>query len=105
MLIVLVDEPGLFVFASPEAAALGIELPDAVDEVRAAYDEHVPYRADPGDVPWRIGCTVAVRPYRWIAAGPVDRDGLAQLIRRHGDLVSPPEAGLVLQELLATLPR
>jgi|SRR5215467_1799341 len=47
MLIVLLDEPGLFVYPSPEAAQIDLEPPDAESTIRAAFDEHgVPYRVE-----------------------------------------------------------
>ena len=47
MLIVLLDEPGLFVFSSPDAAQREIEAIDAEQELRAAYNESgVPYRVE-----------------------------------------------------------
>jgi hypothetical protein len=48
MLIVLLDEPGLFVFPTLDAAVIGIEAPDAESGmVRAAFDERaVPYKVE-----------------------------------------------------------
>ena len=47
MLIVLLGEPGLFVFASAQEATREIEPVDAEREVRAAFDDSaVPYRVE-----------------------------------------------------------
>src|ERR1051325_10175847 len=48
MFIVLLDEPGLFVFRSPADAVRGIEPIDAESEIRAAFDDAaVPYTVEP----------------------------------------------------------
>ena len=47
MLIILLDEPGLFVFASAEDATREIEPIDAERQIRAAFDDWaVPYRVE-----------------------------------------------------------
>ena len=47
MFIILLDEPGLFVFDSAEAAVRDIEPIDAESEIRAAFDESgTPYKVD-----------------------------------------------------------
>ena len=44
---VLMDEPGLFVYPSPAGAVRDIEPPDAEVLIRAAYDDAaVPYRVE-----------------------------------------------------------
>jgi len=97
MFIVLLDEPGLFVYESAEAAAKEIESPDAERTIRAAFDDTgVPY-----SIQWirpnrwrkwvgRFG-SVSFGEYRFVPAGPADQPALAQLLEEHPD-ANPPEA-------------
>jgi hypothetical protein len=107
--IVLLDEPGLFVYASPLDAAKDIEPPDAEDEVRAAFDDQaVPYRVE-----WirpnkrRRWCgghgSDAFGEYRFVPAGPADPLALAALLKEHPDYTNPPEAKAEIEVLLAGL--
>jgi hypothetical protein len=48
MFIVLLDEPGLFVFPSPAEAARLIEPPDAESEIRACAAANMPLRPTSG---------------------------------------------------------
>jgi ribosomal protein L7/L12 len=104
MFIVLLDEPGLFVYESPDAAARDIEPPDAEQIVRAAFDDQaVPYRVDwirPNKRRrwfWGFG-SVAFGEYRFVPAGPADQQALAQLLEQHPD-ANPPEAQAALNAL------
>ena len=107
MLIVLLDEPTLFVYESLEEAAGSIEPPDAEAEVRAAFDERaVPYRVE-WIRPNRRGRFLGIRyvsagDYRWMPAGPPDREALIRLIQAH-PATDPPDAGAQLAELVAKL--
>ena len=107
MLIVLLDEPGLFVYASPEAAQTAIEPPGAESAVRAAFDEHaVPYRVEwarPNQTKKLLGLfrVISFGTYRWVAAGPPDPAALIQLIEEHPS-TDPPTARA---DLIALLPK
>jgi hypothetical protein len=110
MFIVLLDEPGLFVFESPTAAADHIEPPDAENEVRAAFDEGaVPYRVEwirPNiSRSWVAGNLGTVRfgQYRFVPAGPADPKALTLLLEEHPDYTDPPEAKAELDRLLEKL--
>ena len=108
MLIVLLDEPGLFVYPSLEAAQADIEPLDAESEVRAAFDEHaVPYRVEwirPNRTRKLFGLfgVVSFGSYRWVAAGPPDPTALIQLIEQHPS-TNPPAARAELTALLPKL--
>ncbi|MGZ6111645.1 MAG: hypothetical protein ACXWM3_09830 [Gemmatimonadaceae bacterium] len=110
MLIVLLDEPGLFVFPTPAAAVIGIEAPDAESQIRAAFDERgVPYKVD-----WLrpnrhrktffgLFSSVALGEYRFVPAGPPDRAALVRLLEEHPNFTTPPLAQADLSSLLSTL--
>jgi hypothetical protein len=108
MFIVLLDEPGLFVYESAEAAVKDIESPDAEKTIRAAFDDTgVPYTVQwirPNR--WRewFGSfgSVAFGEYRFVPAGPADRQALAQLLEQHPD-ANPPEAQAQLKALRHSL--
>lgn len=110
MLIVLLDEPGLFVFESPAHAMREIEPIDAKSEIRAAFDDSaVPYT-----VQWvrpnrhgktLLGLVKSVEPgeYRFVAAGPAQPAAFIELLEAHLDSTSPSEAKADLASLLARL--
>ena len=106
MFIVLLDEPGLFVFDTPAHAVREIEPPDAENEVRAAFDDQgVPYRVEwirPNQHTALFGSvgTVQFGEYRFVPAGPADIAALVELLEEHPDSADPPEAGEALRELL-----
>ena len=109
MFIVLLDEPGLFVYESPNAAARDIEPPDAEQSVRAAFDDQaVPYRVEwirPNKRRtwfWGFG-SVAFGEYRFVRSGPADPRALAALLEAHPDYTNPPEAKAKIEALLARL--
>jgi hypothetical protein len=89
MLIILLDEPGLFVFPTVNAAEREIEPYDA-DLVRGAFDDSgVPYRFD-----WirpkshrkiLFGLLSSEDPgeYRLVRAGPVDLAAFARFLEAH----------------------
>jgi hypothetical protein len=111
MLVVLLDEPGLFVFPTPDAAVIGIEPPDVESGiVRAAFDE----RAVPYKVEWvrpnihrksffGLFTTVEFGKYRFMPAGPPDRAALVRLLQEHPRFISPPEAEAELSALRSRL--
>jgi len=109
MFIILLDEPGLFVFPSPADAVRAIEPPDAEAEIRAAFDDAaVPYR-----VVWTrpnqysralgIGWTVNFGEYHFVPAGPPDPAALVSLLEEHPNITNPPEAKAALASLLARM--
>lgn len=107
MFIVLLDEPGLFVFPSAAAAVREIEPPDAESEIRAAFDDAaVPYRVDwvrPNrhrSVLFGLLRSVDFGEYRFVPAGPADPDALIALLEQHPDYTDPPEAKAELMTLL-----
>jgi hypothetical protein len=109
MIIVLLDEPGLFVFQSLAEAELEIEPIDAESVLRAAFDhEAVPYRAN-----WArpnihrkglFGFFSTIEPgeYHLVPAGPAQPAELAELLESH-PLTDPPEAKASLTQLLDSL--
>lgn len=105
MLILLLDEPGLLVFASAAAAVKEIEPIDAQSEIRAAFDEAgVPYRVewrDPSRANSSRGFFLAHDPgdYQLVAAGPADPAALLALLEAHAGYTDPPEAHAVVLEL------
>jgi hypothetical protein len=110
MLIVLLDEPGLFVFPTPAAAVIGIEPPDAESGIRAAFDEHgVPYKVDwlrPNlhrKVFFGLFDSVVLGEYRFVPAGPPDRVALIRLLDAHPKFANPPAAEADLSSLLRSL--
>jgi hypothetical protein len=104
MFIVLIDEPGLLVFDTPEAAVQAIEPPDAENEIRAAFDdEAVPYRVEwirPNQHNALFGSvgTVQFGEYRFVPAGPPNLQALTALLEDHPDY--PPEFADALRVLL-----
>jgi len=112
MLIVLLDEPGLFVFPTPAAAVIGIEPPDAESGIRAAFDEcGVPYKVD-----WirpnlhrktffGLFHSVAFGEYRFVPAGPPDSAALIRLLEAHPKFTNPQAAEADLYSLLSSLRR
>ena len=111
MIIVLLDEPGLFVFQSAADAAREIEPIDAESEIRAAFDDSaVPYRIQwlrPNQHRPRrlVGFLESIQPgeYRLVPAGPPDPAALIQLLEAHPNHTEPPEAKADLASLLARL--
>ena len=109
MLIVLLDEPGLFVFPSASAAVREIEPIDAEQEIRAVFDESaVPHRVNwlqPNRRRRLFGLLESVvnGRYELVPAGAPDPDGLRALLERHPDHTIPPEAKPALDALLAKL--
>jgi len=110
MLIVLLDEPGLFVFSSPADAVQRIEPIDAESAIRAAFDDAaVPYAVE-----WvrpnrhrnaLFGLLESVEPgeYRLVPAGPAQPGALVALLEAHSAYATPPEARADLDSLLARL--
>jgi len=110
MFIVLLDEPGLFVFASPAEAVRAIEPPDAESEVRAAFDDAAtPYRVEwirpnrHGRKWFGVFGSIKFGEYRFVPAGPADRAALVALLERHADSTDPPEAQTKLRTLLGEM--
>jgi hypothetical protein len=108
--IVLLDEPGLFVYESPAAAADAIEPPDAEKEVRAAFnDDAVPYRVEwirPNQRrQWFGGRSGSVKfgEYQFVPAGPAEPAALIALLEGHSEYTNPPEANVKLESLLKRL--
>jgi hypothetical protein len=108
MLILLMDEPVLFVYSSVEDAVRDIEPPDIESELRAAFDDNaIPYQVE-----WirpsrrsrgSFGLSsVDFGEYRLVPAGPPDRAKLLELLEEY-ELTDPPEAESVLRELLGQL--
>ena len=103
MLIVLLDEPGLFVFRNAADAERGIEAPDADSLIRAVYDEDgVPYQVE-WLVPKANMLSVRSGMYRLVPAGPPDVSALIDLIETHPDYTTPPSAKTELSLLLSRL--
>jgi len=107
MFIVLLDEPGLFVFESPDEAMRAIEPPDAESEIRAAFDDSaVPYGIEwtrpnhYGRVLGVVG-TVSFGEYSFVPTGPPDPIALESLLEAHPDFTNPPEAKAQLVSLLS----
>lgn len=110
MFIVLLDEPGLFVFESPADAAREIEPIDAETEIRAAFDDSaVPYA-----VHWvrpnrrrkrLLGLLESVEQgeYRFVPVGAARPAALRDLLESHLDDTTPAEAKVTLASLLARL--
>jgi hypothetical protein len=89
MLIVLLDEPGLFVYPTTVDAQRDIEVYDA-DLIREAFDDNgVPYRVDwvrPQNLRKTFfGLLTSGDPgeYRLVPAGPVDRVAFARFLEAH----------------------
>jgi hypothetical protein len=109
MLVVLLDEPTLIVFESLEEAVDYIEPIDAEAEIRAAFDEAgVPYRVE-----WIrpnqhgrpvLGVKMITQgEYRFVPAGPADRQGLLTLLEAHAEHIDPPAAKPEVVSLLLRL--
>ena len=111
MIIILFDEPGLFVFPSVEAAVLDIEAIDAESEIRAAFDDSaVPYRAEwirPNEHESMFGLLRTIRPgaYTLVPAGPPDPSALIALLEKHLVYTESAEYERPLASLLARLRR
>ena len=109
MLIVLLDEPGLFVFDTVADAVQAIEPPDAESEIRAAFDEAaVPYRVEwsgQNQYGMLLGLvpTVSFAEYRLVPAGPPNPGALMALLEAHPDYTNPPDAKPLLASLLAKM--
>ena len=106
----LLDEPGLFVFPSPEDAAREIEPIDAEAEIRAAFDD----AAVPYSVEWvrpnrhrktLFGLLKSIEPgeYRLVPAGPAQPSALIELLEAHPEYTNPPEAKADLDSLLSAM--
>lgn len=108
MLIVLLDEPGLFVFPSIADAMRAIEPFDA-SEIRAAFDDSaVPYCVEwirPNRESGTFLRIIQPGQYSLVPAGPPDPGALVQLILAHSDYTNPPAAKADLDSLLAGLPK
>ena len=105
MLIILLDEPVLFVY--PSADAVDIEPIDAEKEIRAAFDNTaVPYRVEwirPNhEEKCLFGLLITPGKYRLVPAGPAEPAALVQLLESYPDTY-PPEVKATLASLLATL--
>jgi hypothetical protein len=106
MFIVLLDEPGLFVFKSAAEAGREIEPPDAESEIRAAFDQDaVPYRVEwirPNrrSRPLGVVNTIEFGEYRFAPAGPPDPAALIVLLEKHSAVVNPSESAAELKSLL-----
>lgn len=108
MLIILLDEPRLFVFSSAAAAEREIEAIDAESEIRAAFDDSgVPYCVE-----WvrpnrwgKVMFDLSVEPgeYRLVPDGPPDPKALIELLDAHPGPTDPPEAQSELISLLKKL--
>ena len=104
MFLVLLDEPGLFVFPSPDEAVRAIEPPDAESMVRAAFDDGaVSYRVHwicPNKHTRMLGIvpTVSFGEYRFVPAG-----ALVALLEAHPDFTNPPQAAPALAALLTKM--
>jgi hypothetical protein len=109
MFIVLLDEPGLFVFPSAAHAAREIEAIDAESEIRAAFDDAaVPYRVEwvqPNRYGKLLGLIECIEPgeYRFVPAGPSDPPALIALLEAHTAFADPPEARAELKSLFEKL--
>jgi hypothetical protein len=109
MFIVLLDEPTLFVYESPDAAVRDIEPPDARESLRAAFDDGaVPYLFEslPQESGWlgRLDRLLGEETgYRFRSAGPPDPVALIALLEEYPDYANPPEAKIELQSLLRRL--
>ena len=110
MLIVLLDEPGLFVFSSPADAVRQIEPIDAESEIRAAFDDAaVPYTVEwarPNrhrNALFGLLKTVEQGEYRLVPTGPAQPGALVELLEAHSEYVTPPDAKADLDALLTKL--
>ena len=110
MLIIHLDEPGLFVFTSATDAVREIEPIDAEAELRAAFDESaVPYRVNwlrPNRRrKWLFGLLKSIDQgeYELVPAGPADPPALCALLEGHLAYAHPPHAKGQLEALLAEL--
>ena|SRR5215216_7999496 len=106
MLMVSLDELGLFVFESVAAAVQEIGPPDAESEIRAAFDDAaVPYRVEwvrPNQYRTLLGSLRSVEfgEYRFVPAGHADPAALIDLLDNHLDYTHPPQAKVELESLL-----
>jgi hypothetical protein len=106
MSIVLLDEPGLFVFESAAAAVRDIEPPDAESDIRAVFDDGaVPYRVEwlrPNRYSTVLGAlkSVELGEYRFVPAGHADPAALIELLENYADYTHPQQAKVALEALL-----
>jgi len=109
MLILLLDENGLFVFPSAEAAAEQVEPIDARSEIRAMFDDAaVPYRVEwvtpvPRKIFFGLLESNEAEQYRLVPAGPPDPPALLALLEAHSSYTEPPEAHAAVLSLLEEL--
>jgi hypothetical protein len=110
MLIILLDEPGLFVFPSPSAAVREIEPIDAETQIRAAFDEAgVLYRVNwlrPNrrrTALFGLLKSIDQGEYELLPAGPAQPATLRKLLEAHLTYTHPPDAKTDLEALLAKL--
>lgn len=102
MLIVLLDEPGVFVFASTTEAAQYIEPIDAESEIRAAFDEDaVPCRVDWLRPNERGRLSVKPGAYQFVPAGPADPAALVRVLEQHLEFAQPHDSAETLKGVLA----
>ena len=99
MFLILLDEPGLFVYEDPGDAAADIESIDIEESLRAAFDDRgVPYRVDwpqgpPRRSPRILGLQVVSNvAYGFVPAGPADVPALTRLLDQHSEYVVPKDA-------------
>jgi hypothetical protein len=106
MFIILLDEPGLFVFDSAAAAVREIEPAEAESVIRAAFDDAaVPYRVEwvrPNRRRRLLGPVRSIEfgEYRFVPAGQADPAALIELLQNHSHYSDPPEARVQLESLL-----
>jgi hypothetical protein len=110
MFIVLLDEPALLVFDSPEEASSAIEPATAESEIRAAFDgEAVPYRLEwlrpnrYGETLFGGAALIEPGEYRFVPDGPGDPAALATLLEDQAEFADPPEARADVLALLRAL--
>src|SRR6202140_4601416 len=109
MLIVLQDEPGLFVFPTLDAAVISIEWQDVeAGIIPAAFDD----RAVPYEIEWLqpihrkffFGLFSTIESIsHFVASGPPDHAALVRLLAEPPKFTHPPEAEAELSSLLSRL--
>lgn len=110
MFLILLDEPGLFVYEDPSDAAADIESIDIEESLRAAFDDRgVPYRVDwPQGPPRRSPRILGLQAgsnveYGFVPAGPADTRALTLLLDQHSEYVVPSDAIDRVQSLRSRL--
>jgi hypothetical protein len=110
MLIVQLDEPGLFVFSSTAEAVRALEPIDAESKLRAAFDEGaVPYRVNwlqpnrESRVLFGLLRSVAQGRYELVPAGPPQPAALRALLESQVTDPEPPQSKHEFDKLLAQL--